>query len=244
MGTSKTAKAMRCINLVAVILLSTIGAGQLHAAPVNVSSSGIFGGYTVQYTGTVSYDDATQKLTIALTNTGTTGFITDIYFSINDLNDNATAALDSQDLNPAPVGPPTVEHFQLQSPLEATNSFGEFEHGLTVGGAADNGIAANGGTGTFVLSIDANDLETLTSSAFTSALGTHPPGESDASFVVRYRGIGKEDNKDYSGAIGTVPVPNLEEPPSAPLPAPVWAGMTILGGIAVRRRLARKLSSQ
>lgn len=215
---------MFALHRASTAALGVIGAaialsGSAYAGTVPIVSDGAnSAGGVGSYTGSLSYNAATFKLTIVLTNTTPTGLITGVVFNIGGADPNASAML---------VSAPNASWEGMPGPING-QPYGSFDAGAALGGSFEGGGSPNAGIGsglmgTLVFMISATDAALLTETSFISSMNS----TSHADFVVRIRGI--------TGEVTSDKVPGLV---AAPLPTPASLGAAgLLGlGLAGRRR--------
>lgn len=176
------------------------------------------------YNGTLEYDDA-GLLSVTLTNTSPLangGFITGFLFNIDG---DASAS----------YNPITGDTFQGVTNEDA-NPFGQFEFGAAIGGNWSGGGSPNSGIAvgdsrTFTFNVTGSDAGSLQAADFFNELST-PKNQNGqfANFIVRFKGF--ENN-------GSDKVPGTEGTP-IPLPAAIWPGVALLGGMVMKRRRGEK----
>ena len=172
------------------------------------------------YEGKFTYDDdaggGIGKLTVELTNTSPAankGYITSFGFNING---NATASNLTS----------TSSTFKKQITGAGAPPFGIFEVAMTTTGGFNGGGAASKGIGvgqtvTFMFDISGPDAGSLTAIDFATELSTGTQPSKSIPILARFRGF-------RGGGSDKVPGTHV-----VPLPAGVWMGMSLLGGLGV-----------
>lgn len=182
------------------------------------------------FTGTITYDGISE-LIISLKNTSLDGFLTGFVFNIDG---NATAALSPN---------PQQEFENLVGNGLKASPFGKFEAGAAIGGDWSGGGKPQAGLAAgedfdFHFTVSGAGASGLTADSFFSEFGVHPPGSSNATFAVRWRGF-------LNG--GSDKSPGLESDcldddgghdnngggPVVPLPSSVWSGMGMMGALLI-----------
>ncbi len=176
------------------------------------------------FEASLSYDDAAQQLTVALTNT--TGFTSAITAFAFNLDADADVVL-NEFLS-------RMSWVNLDGPIDTPGQFGLFSDGATTKASGNSTPKFNAGkvalgiadasTGTFVFDVSGSAAATLEAVDFIARNGA------DFGFVVRFQGIGSNDLSDV------VPGQPMTPPSIIPTPAAAPAGLMLLGLLATRRR--------
>lgn len=204
---------MKRMQALAVALTLAIGSPAVMADTIEIFGDGAVGNFT----GTLDYSGS--QLSVTLNNTSPAangGYITGFLFNING---DATATL-----NPNPTG-----SFQYVT-NENGMPFGTYQFGASLNGNWQGPGAPQAGIGvgeskTFIFDVTGPDAGSLSVLDFFTKGGTlpGPQGESDVVFAVRFTGFEDGDSDKVSGEI-------------VPMPAAVWPGLALLGGLLLRRR--------
>lgn len=184
------------------------------------------------FTGIVEFNEngfaGGADLSFTLTNTlpvGSDGYLTGFVFNVAD--DSLTVTFVDND--GAGAGFEDVTGGGLSA-----NPFGTFEEGAALGGAflgggsPTDGIAA-GDTRQFLFNVT-GDLTNVSVMTFLSELSEPTGGNDGEVFVARFKGLINEgSDKVVPGTVQVVPVP-----------AAVWGGASLLGGLGAFRAARRR----
>lgn len=229
----KTGRVLKTLGAAAMIAMAAAGTASAGVTQVSFKTGDSLENTGVEFTGTLSYDDVSNQLSINLNNTSSIqSVVTGFYFNIagnasatyNAVNDGSTAGVDEGafgfDNSLSPFG---------------TWDAGAFLQDLSV--QQVKGID-EGETGKFTFNItgaDANMLEAL--DFFTE---TNSGGGLEGAFAVRYQSVG--DNAQFSDKVMGIidDGPNPPPPPAIPLPPAAWAALVTMGLAGLRKvRLGR-----
>ncbi|MEX0652832.1 MAG: hypothetical protein WD151_01780 [Phycisphaeraceae bacterium] len=222
----------RCVATAAVaIAVTSLTVGSAHAATVTslqiAGDAGLEG--TGAFSGSISYNQINQQLTIQLLNeaSDTGNYIVGFVF-------NAATDVAVDDLSSAPSN----DWIAWTNP-DQNVSFGTYEWGAGLDsnppGIGLNQISqptrgvAFGDTGTWIFDIIGNDAATTVASDFMSVDSIGNNGI-ETPFVVRFMG----------GASDTVPGTTV----IVPLPAAAWGGLVLLGMLGVGQTLRKRRLAQ
>lgn len=179
---------------------------------LNFESGGSIEETGVTFTGTLSYDDVANLLTVSLNNTSTfQSVITGIRFNVA-----GDAAADYRALDDA--GTPGVIESAFGDGT-ALSPFGTFDAGASLQNLSQQQVRGidEGETGRFTFDVSGADADRLRAiDFFTDELGG---GGLSGAFAVRYQSVGA----DAEGSDKAVAVL------AAPLPPAAWAGLLTMG---------------
>lgn len=234
------------------------------AYTANTSSSS--GGGTVGYRADVRYTatSATQgSLQIKMTNTLGVGNITAFVFNIAGNNSWEVLTPNPTDLISGGNGfwnLTTQDGLTVLTDTEKAPPYGRYEAGIAIGGIPDSGSLSFTGSGsghdvegigylgdntygyesgTFNFTINGSGAGALSAASFLSDFNG---GLATSTFAVRFKGIGGNDNSDKvlgGGSVIVIPPPGVGVGGATPVPLPaaVWGGLVLMGGLGLRRKL-------
>ena len=223
-------KGLRALGVAAVAGLVGTSAAYAGVTSLGFASTDSLEDTGVTFSGTLTYDDVAQLVTVELSNTSSfQSVITGFYFNIDG---NASASYNAADNGTSGV---------LESAFAFSNSlapFGTFDAGAVLTNLSQQQVRGidEGETGIFTFSLSGDDAGSLSATSFLSQANSG--GGISGPFAVRYQSVG--DNAALSDKL--VGVGDAGDPPVVvPLPPAAWAALATMGfgGLAKFRRRFR-----